>query len=156
MGTKKCAFVFKELHHVASPEIPDCLGFKPGQGPDHGSILVECKISRADFLADAKKAFRSRSESGVGAYRFFLCPEGVIRPEDLPERWGLVWVNAKGKALQVCGPKGNCWSYSGKNYHFADRNLAGEWGMMTSALRRLHLRGVLPQIYDNPFKKEAQ
>ncbi len=152
--SKGCGFVFRELHHVGSPEIPDAIGFKPGSGYEHGSILVECKASRADFLADAKKAFRKRSESGVGAYRFYLSPAGVIKPEDLPARWGLIWVNERGKATQVVGPKGNCFSFSGADFHFSQRDLAGEWGMMTSALRRLHLREVLPLIYDNPFAEK--
>lgn len=156
LKSKSCGFVFRELRHVGSPEIPDALGFKPGNGCDHGSILVECKVSRADFLNDAKKAFRMRSESGVGAYRFYLCPSGIIHPEDLPEKWGLVWVDKRGKAQQVTGPKGNAWSHSGKDFHFAHRNLAAEWSMMTSALRRLHIHEVLPLIYDNPFINKTE
>lgn len=28
---------------------------------------------------------------GMGKYRSYLCPAGLITKEDLPERWGLVW-----------------------------------------------------------------
>jgi hypothetical protein len=147
LGTRKCSFAFTELACLSTSEIPDAIGFRDGQ-----SILVECKTSRADFFADAKKYFRRNSYMGVGTYRFYLCPEGVIKPEDLPEKWGLVWVNEKGKPRQVIGPKGNAWSSQQAFHH--ERNLQAEWGMMASALRRLHLRGVLPMIYDNPFAKE--
>ena len=41
------------------------------------SVLVECKISRADFLADRDKPFRQKPEFGVGSERFYLVPEGL-------------------------------------------------------------------------------
>lgn len=156
LNAKSCGFVFRELHHFGSPEIPDALGFEPGNGCEQGTILVECKASRADFLSDAKKTFRKRSEAGVGAYRFYLSPTGIIQPEDLPEKWGLVWVGKRGKAQQMVGPKGNAWSHSGGDFHFAHRNLDAEWSMMASALRRLHIREVLPLIYDRPFEKTGK
>lgn len=144
LRTRKCAFAFTELSTINS-ETPDAIGFRDGQ-----SILVECKVSRSDFLSDAKKLFRRNPEIGVGAYRFYLCPAGLIRPEDLPPRWGLVWVNEKGKTRQVVGPKGNAWGYSGRAFVFSERNIQAEMTMMASALRRLHLRGVLPMIYEQP------
>lgn len=146
LGTRKCSFAFTELACMHTSEIPDAIGFRDGS-----SIMVECKTSRADFLSDAKKMFRRRPDTGTGTYRFYLCPEGIIQPSDLPPRWGLIWVNAKGKPRKIVGPKGNAWSWSGADYRH-ERNLHAEWGMMASALRRLHLRGVLPLIYENPFK----
>jgi hypothetical protein len=138
LKTVGCGFVLRELRHgTGSLEIPDVLGIKAGMGVPHGSILVECKVSRADFLADAKKGFRLRPESGVGAFRFYLSPACVINPEDLPERWGLVWVDGKGRAEQIVGPQGNIWTHSGIDFHFSERDLAAEWGLMASALRRL-------------------
>jgi len=151
MKSKGCGFVLRELQCSGTSEIPDIIGFKLSNPYSHSSILVECKVSRADFLADAKKDFRRKPESGVGAFRFYLCPAGVIHPEDLPRSWGLVWIDEKWRATQVVGPKGNAWTFSGAHFLFAERNMSAEWGMMASALRRLHLRGVLPQIYENPF-----
>lgn len=146
IGTRKCSFAFTELACIGTSEIPDAIGFRDGH-----SILVECKVSRSDFLADKKKIFRRNPWMGVGTYRMMLCPEGIIQPDDLPKKWGLVWVNSKGKARQVVGPKGNSWGYSGADF-WHERNTRAEYGMMASALRRLHIRGVLPMIYDNPFK----
>lgn len=151
LGTRKCSFAFTELVCLATSEIPDAIGFR-----GDGSILVECKASRADFLADKKKIFRRNSWMGMGAYRFMLCPEGVIQPSDLPEKWGLIWVNGKGKARQIVGPKGNCWSYSGTDFHHAERSIQGEMGLMMSALRRLHLRGVLPLIYEGVMTEKRE
>lgn len=56
------------------------------------SFLIETKISRQDFLADAKKPFRLDPSKGVGRYRYYACPEGLIKPEELPDRWGLIYV----------------------------------------------------------------
>ena len=145
LRSKLCGFALTELA-TANFEIPDSIGFKSGM-----TIMVEAKANRADFLSDKKKIFRRNPYLGVGAYRFFLCPAGMIKPEELPEKWGLLWVNEKGKVRQKVGPKGNIWSANGQGFFFSDRNIQAEIGMMYSALRRLQLRGVLPMIYENPF-----
>lgn len=150
MGTKKCSFAFTELVCLATSEIPDAIGFQSGQ-----SFLVECKTSRADFLADRKKVFRRNPWMGMGDFRYFICPAGIIKPEELPEKWGLIWVNEKGKPRQVVGPKGNIWSTQ-KDFMHEEKNVKAEMWMMASALRRLHLRGVLPLIYEGPIGMEKQ
>ena len=148
LGTRKCSFAFTELVCLATSEIPDAIGFHSGQ-----TTLIECKVSRADFLSDAKQPFRQHGFMGMGVFRYYLCPAGLINPEDLPEKWGLIWVNDKGKTRQIVGPKGNVWSSQESFMH--ERNMPAEMGLMASALRRLHIRGVLPLIYDSPFKKDS-
>lgn len=54
------------------------------------SFLIETKISRSDFLADKKKPFRNDPSLGVGTYRYYACPEGLIKIDELPEKWGLI------------------------------------------------------------------
>jgi hypothetical protein len=63
---------------------------------------VECKISRADFLADHAKPHRAIG-GGVGDYRYFLCPQGLIKPEEVPHRWGLLWISPRGTIKSVLG-----------------------------------------------------
>lgn len=140
LRAKGCGFALTELD-AAIGEIPDSIGFRSGY-----SIMVECKTSRADFLQDRKKISRLYSRSGVGKFRFYLCPTDLIKPEELPDKWGLVYVNEKGKCRQIVGPKGNIWEGQTEFHH--ERHIVAEMSMMASALRRLHLRGVLPQIYD--------
>ncbi len=53
-----------------------------------GTVLVECKVSRADFLADMAKPHRY--SGGVGNWRYYVAPEGVISPDELLAKWGLV------------------------------------------------------------------
>jgi hypothetical protein len=68
-----------------TPETPDVLGWSWNR-----SILIECKTSRADFLADAKKHFRRFPEMGMGQLRYYLAPRGLLTVDDMPARWGLI------------------------------------------------------------------
>lgn len=142
LNSKRCGFALTELATDAG-ETPDSIGFRGGV-----SILVEAKASRSDFLSDKTKLFRRNPWAGMGAFRFYLCPKGIINPEDLPEKWGLLWVDDKGKVRQRVGPKGNIWSSRNmESFFFSEKNERGEKAMMYSALRRLHLQGCLPKIY---------
>ena len=143
---KNCGFVFKELS-TFSYEIPDAIGFR-----SDATILIECKTSRQDFKNDYKKIFRRNQKMGVGEYRFYLCPKDMIKPEELPDKWGLLYVSDKGKVRQKIGPKGNIWHKVNK-FTFTKRNIENETALMYSALRRLHLQGVIDKIYDSPWKK---
>ena len=76
-----CGAVLEELVACTrNGEIPDAVGFR-----QNGSILVECKVSRSDFLRDRKKPFRNPRAKGVGNWRFYLAPQGLLNPEDCPE-----------------------------------------------------------------------
>ena len=142
----RCGFAFRELNTM-SRETPDAIGFRMD-----GSILVECKTSRSDFHADRKKSFRRCPWQGVGLFRFFLCPRGIIKSDDLPEKWGLLYVNEKGKVRKQVGPKGNIWSKN-TEWMFTERNIQNETNLMYSALRRLQIQGVMPLIYEKYRKK---
>jgi len=67
-----------------SGERPDLLGFY-----DAMSILVEVKISRSDFFRDRKKTWRQYS-TGMGIHRLYLTPKGMLKPEEVPENYGLI------------------------------------------------------------------
>lgn len=125
-------------------EIPDAIGFRVAE-PGTGSVVVECKVSRADFLADAKKPHRSAA--GMGLYRYYLCPEGVIEPNDVPERWGLLTVNKRGTVRALSGAVAALPHHSG-DPHWPDfgavlcewehtRDAARETLLLTSILSRV-------------------
>ncbi|WP_114099663.1 adenylosuccinate synthase [Thalassospira profundimaris] len=97
-----CNLALREISSIYGGESPDVLGYR-ASGPWSGTYLVEVKTSRPDFLADRKKGFRADPSIGVGDWRFYLCPEGLISPADLPEKWGLIWVNSRGHIKpQLC------------------------------------------------------
>lgn len=80
-----CGVILSE-QYCATGEIPDAIGWK---GFCH-SVVVECKASRGDFLADAGKSFRVKPEEGLGAERYYFAPAGLITVSELPKGWGLV------------------------------------------------------------------
>lgn len=136
-----CGVVLTELVTYASG-IPDAIGFR-----SDCSILVECKTSRSDFFADRKKPHHG-PDVGMGNWRFYLTPEGLIKPEELPQQWGLLYAGAKGRVQRVsgCPQDRRWWEYSRAG------NVRDEMRMMYSALRRLKLRGVLDRIYEKPWE----
>lgn len=86
---------------AGSRERVDCIGFR-----QQCSALIEVKVSRPDFIADMKKS--ERQSGGVGTYRFYLAPFGLLGINDLPENWGLI--ESSGRSLKLThGPKGNYW-----------------------------------------------
>lgn len=132
-----CPIVAKEIVCCsASGEIPDAIGFK-----SHLSILIECKTSRSDFFADRKKYFRfEKPEEGMGNYRFYMCKEGIIHLEDLPEKWGLLWVNDNGKVKKLLAPRGNIWGSMNYEHMWHEKSYRNEYSLMYSLLRRKEKR----------------
>lgn len=85
-------------------ENPDVFGIRHGaNGFSVGTVLIEAKTSRSDFLADRKKPHRMQPETGIGKWRYYICPTDLIKPKDLPEKWGLIYVNERGHCNIVAG-----------------------------------------------------
>lgn len=105
--TRKAAALVRQLHgcFVGATEFNG--GWAMGERPDailfsgQGSFPIETKITRSDFLADAKKEFRANSGLGVGRYRYYACPDGLIQPEELPDKWGLIYVFPNNKRARM-------------------------------------------------------
>lgn len=109
-------------------EIPDVIGW-------HGttSILLECKVSRADFFADRKKPFRQDPSKGMGAFRYYLVPSGLLDGEDLAQTgWGLL--ETAGKLVRL--------KFKGKQH--LDYCVRGELQLMATALQRVQFRITEP------------
>lgn len=86
-----CPFVCCELVCSGGVENPDILGLN-----SNGSILIEVKVSRADFLRDRKKPCRIDDHPfAVGYNRYYLAPRGLIKREELPSKWGLIEYDGK-------------------------------------------------------------
>jgi len=125
----RCGVVLSEQACV-SGEMPDAIGWKQACH----SVLVECKVTRADFLADRSKPFRQEPEKGVGSERFYLTPPGLMKLEELPTGWGLLeYRRGRIEKLQA----------SAKNL----RSAAGfrcEMNLLLASLRRVEVR-IEPQ-----------
>lgn len=82
-------------------EKPDAIGFRYFT-PPFGSVVIEAKTSRADFLADKGKPHRAK-DKGMGKWRYFLCPTDVIKHTEVPEKWGLLYVSESGRVKVIKG-----------------------------------------------------
>lgn len=151
LKNSSCGVAFKELNSIAG-EYADVIGF----GSGGRSVLVEVKVSRSDFLADKKKSFRINPEKGMGSERYYCCPNGLIKVSDLPQGWGLIYVN-NGKAKLIHKPmteysfEGHGKTYISQRVYQHEKNIKAEHTLMYSALRRLHLKGYIDCIYDKQY-----
>ena len=125
-GREGCSIIVKELS-TSNSETPDVIGFK-----GRYSVLIECKTSRADFLADKKKGFRRNSELGMGCKRYFMAPAGLLEPEELPEGWGLIDVYEKKHGHRVARE-------AKPSEGFPEVNRSAEVAFLVSIIRRLQL-----------------
>lgn len=125
----RCGVILSE-QACASGEMPDAIGWKRACH----SVLVECKISRSDFLADREKPFREKSQLGMGCERFFLTPAGLLRVEELPGGWGLL--ECRNRKIQVIHP-------AAKNLRSAT-GFRREMNLLLASLRRVEIR-IEPQ-----------
>lgn len=149
---------FTVIEAACYGENPDVFGVRHGiHGSGVGTFLLEAKTSRSDFLADKLKPHRLNPETGMGKYRYYICPTDLIKPEELPEKWGLIYVSPKGTCKVVAGVlsapkiKYYCkWSKKNKSHFdhqkveenlktlaFDERNFQNELNLLTMALARL-------------------
>ncbi|HWR35016.1 MAG TPA: hypothetical protein VN622_03980 [Clostridia bacterium] len=128
-GSYRCGIVLSE-QACSSGEVPDAIGWK---GKSH-SVMIECKVSRADFLADRNKPFRTDSGTAVGCERFYLAPRGLLSPGELPQGWGLLECHAR-KVSVVKKSRKNLREPAG---------LMNEMNLLLASLRRVEVR-IEPQ-----------
>lgn len=126
----RCGVVLSE-QYCATGEIPDAIGWK---GLSR-SVVIECKVSRADFLADAKKPFRTNPGEALGCERYYLAPPGLIARDDLPPDWGLLECSRNGVRVVVKPSKKSLRTEVG---------LLKEMNLLLASLRRVEVR-IEPQ-----------
>jgi hypothetical protein len=131
-GTKRMTVVMAELATRVS-ETPDVIGWQSGETTAK-SILVECKVSRADFLADGKKWFRRYASMGMGDLRYVAAPRGLLTPEEMPDGWGLLEVD---RFVRVAKDAFSMPACKGR-----------ECVMLISALRRLEIATAVYVVSD--------
>jgi len=125
----RCGVILSE-QTCANGEVPDAIGWKR----QCHSVLVECKISRADFLADRAKPCRQKPEAGLGCERFYLAPAGLLRADDLPPSWGLL--ECRNRKVEITRP-------SAKKLR-TEAGFRYEMNLLLSSLRRVEIR-IEPQ-----------
>ncbi|HKD85941.1 MAG TPA: hypothetical protein VKB58_14405 [Terriglobales bacterium] len=125
-----CGIVLSE-QYCATGEVPDVIGWKASCQ----SVLVECKVSRADFLTDANKPCRLRPQEGLGSKRLYMAPAGMISADELPKHWGLL--ECRGREVQLIVKPGRADLRTGLG-------LMKEMNLLLASLRRVEVR-IEPQ-----------
>jgi hypothetical protein len=125
----RCGVVLSEQACV-SGEMPDAIGWKR----TNHSVLIECKITRGDFLADRAKPCRLKPELGVGSERFYLTPPSLLKIDELPAGWGLLEYR-RGRIEMLHGSAKNLRTATGFRY---------EMNLLLASLRRVEVR-IEPQ-----------
>lgn len=121
--SRQCSTVLYEFA-TANDENPDVIGW----ASEADSVLIECKLTRSDFLRDAEKSVRRSPRTGMGKRRYYLCPAEVIQLKDLPPKWGLLWIS------------GNQVTVKREARGHPERNLLAEVRFLSSMLRRAQIR----------------
>jgi hypothetical protein len=132
----RCGVVLSEQACV-SGEMPDAIGWKQACH----SVLVECKVSRDDFLADREKPCRQKPERGVGSERFYFTLPSLIKVEELPTGWGLLEYR-RGRIETVRASSKNLRTTIGFRY---------EMNLLLASLRRVEVR-IEPQTITDFLK----
>lgn len=126
----RCRIVLSE-QTVDSGEVPDIIGWRS----DGHSVVVECKVSRADFLADRSKVARQKPDSAMGCERLYLTPKGLVVASELPSGWGLLECSRRQIELTV--------KPTGRNFR-KQLGFLAEMKLLLASLRRVEVR-IEPQ-----------
>jgi hypothetical protein len=121
-----CGVILSEISSAANDN-PDAIGWSYGR-----SVMIECKMSRADFFADSKKPQRLTG-TGAGERRYFMTPKGLLKPAELPENWGLIEWDGNETIEAVGAPKRQLDLLG----HVAEKK------MLLSTVRRIRMREFL-------------
>lgn len=131
-----CGVILPE--YVSSERsIPDVIGFNTSE-----SIVIECKTSHNDYLADLKKPHRNLiNPKQCGNYRYYLCPHDIISVNELTNGWGLLYTN--GKAIFVI--KSALW-------HGEPEIKVAEWFILYSLARSAEVLGLITQLRKHEYE----
>lgn len=152
-----CHVALSECRSGWGGEMPDAIGFRAATRSTE-TVVVEVKVSRSDFLADAKKPHRADGE-GMGLYRYFMCPQGLIKPEEVPARWGL-WVSPGGKVTPVLGPvalSNNCGTFNAVSAPWQhSRNTDREAWLLIRVLARIENPDAVKNSINTAVREQAR
>lgn len=130
LRSRRCHIVLSE-QTASSREVPDVIGWRS----DCRSVVIECKISRADFYADQRKSVRLNPQLGMGSERYYFTPKKMIRSDELPPGWGL---------LEACHTEIVLSVHSRPRSQRSEAGLMAEMQLLLASLRRVEVR-IEPQ-----------
>lgn len=61
--------------------------------------IIEAKASKEDFVRDKKLFGEKTSYYGHAHYSYIICPKDIIQPHEIPNGYGLLWMD--GETIEV-------------------------------------------------------
>lgn len=147
--SKRCNVTLPEFFSF-NRELPDVIGFR-NYGKE--TVVYEIKVSRGDYLGDKNKYFRRRPEQGMGDRRYYVVPKDMVKPEELPIGWGLIYLYPSGKLREIKTSRippppdhdpTKLWLYKGT----FEKNREAETHLLFYYARRAYHAGVHQRILD--------
>jgi hypothetical protein len=123
---RDCVLIANQPTGYANGENPDAIGFHTSRE----CHVVEVKTSRADFLSDKNKYFRANPEFGMGVMRWYMCEPELIKQDELPDDWGLVYAynEVRDIIVEAKPQKSNIHAEMDYLYNTARRGIGGKDG----------------------------
>lgn len=143
LHTLGCGFAVTEMR--SGGEIPDAIGWKNHKT----TVLIECKTSRSDFYSGKQKDHRQNPSTGLGLFRLYMAPKGLLDKDELPPKWGLVEVDEYDGSLRSIrkkGPSGKLREWTNQPEWMHKRRKEGEHEIMYSLLRRFQIRDMITEV----------
>lgn len=87
------SYLLQRNYWICGEEVPmpcgicDVWGMSRSQ--NYQTMAIEVKVSRPDFRSPSQKY--KEMHNVLGNYQYILCPAGLIQPEEVHEKWGLLW-----------------------------------------------------------------
>jgi len=83
------------VHHV------DGLAINLYHSQKYRRVVYEVKVTRSDFFAELRVPEKTRRSAWFASEFYFACPDGLVKPSEVPEPYGLVVVFPKGTSRIV-------------------------------------------------------
>ena len=68
---------------------------------NHRRVGYEVKVSRSDFMAEMRQPMKTQRSACFCDQFFFACPAHLIKASEVPDPYGLIYINEKGKTRMV-------------------------------------------------------
>lgn len=91
-------YLLMKNYWICGEEVPMprgiCDVWGMSRSDEYKAMAIEVKVSRPDFRSSSQRGKEFWSD--LANYHYILCPAGLIQPEEVHPKWGLLWeVNGK-------------------------------------------------------------
>lgn len=75
---------------AGQPRYIDFFAFNVWPSSNYRTVAYEVKVSRSDFLNEIKDPLKRKPSEEFASECYFVVPTGLVKPDEVPEGWGLM------------------------------------------------------------------